>query len=69
VGWARAEVEGADDRVEQALVRLRSMRDAERKRLEETRVLLADLETRYKELQSVAGEKVASMRRSSGSTS
>jgi hypothetical protein len=59
VGWARAEVEGADDRVEQALVRLRSMRDVERKRLEETRVLLADLETRHKELQSVAGEKVA----------
>lgn len=59
VGWARAEVEGADDRVEQALVRLRSLLDVERKRLEETRVLLADLEVRYKELQSVAGEKVA----------
>lgn len=61
VGWARAEIEGADDRVEQALVRLRSMREVERKRLEETRVLLADLEARYKELQSIAGERVQEM--------
>ena len=58
VGWARAEIEGADDRVEQALVRLRSLREVERKRQEETRVVLADLEARYKELSSIPGEKV-----------
>jgi hypothetical protein len=59
VAWTRAQVEGVDDRVEQALARLRKLRETERKRLAETRVLLADLETRYKELQAVPGDKVA----------
>ena len=59
VAWTRTQVEGVDDRVEQALARLRSLRDTERKRLDETRVLLADLEGRYKDLQAVPGDKVA----------
>jgi hypothetical protein len=59
VAWARSQVEGVDDRVEQAVVRLHAVLAAERRRLDETRVLLADLERRYEELRSVPGSKVA----------
>jgi hypothetical protein len=58
VGASRAELFGPSDRVNQAIAQLGAVRDAERKRAEETRVLLADLETRYKSLQSVPGAKV-----------
>jgi hypothetical protein len=59
VAWARAQIEGADDRVEQLVARLRALRDTERKRLDETRVLLADMEARYGALQAIRGAKVA----------
>jgi len=59
VAWTRAQVEGIDDRVDQAVARLRALRDTERKRLDETKVLLADLEARVKDLRAVPGEKVA----------
>ena len=59
VGWSHSQIEGADDRVQQLVMRIRALRDAEQRRLEETRVLLSDLETRYKGLQSVPGDKVA----------
>ena len=55
--WVRRQVEGVDDRVEQALARLRAVRAAEEVRLKETTVLLADLEARYGAVSSVAGEK------------
>ena len=58
VGGSRAELFGPSDRVNQAIAQLAALRDAERKRIEETRVLLAELETRYKSLQAVPGEKV-----------
>jgi hypothetical protein len=57
--WTRRQIEGADDRVEQALARLRALRDEDRKRLADTRVLLADLEARYKVLQGMPGDRVA----------
>jgi hypothetical protein len=59
VAWTRRQVEGADDRVDQYVARLRALRDADRKRLEESRVLLADLETRWQTLQQLPGERVA----------
>jgi hypothetical protein len=59
VAWARRQIEGADDRVEQFVARLRALRDTDRKRLEDTRALLADLEARWKTLESLPGERVA----------
>ena len=59
VAWARHQVEGADDRVDQALARMRALREADRKRLDDTRVLLVDLEARWKTLQALPGERVA----------
>jgi hypothetical protein len=59
VKWARTQIEGTDDRVDQLVARLRALREAEQKRLSETRVLLADLEARYSALQAIRGEKVA----------
>jgi hypothetical protein len=62
--WARRQVEGADDRVEQALARLRALRDADRRRLDDTRLLLTDLEERRNTLLSVPGERVAEIAQS-----
>jgi hypothetical protein len=59
VAWARRQVEGADDRVQQHLALLRALRESDRKRLTDVRVLLADLESRYKTLSSLGGERVA----------
>jgi hypothetical protein len=55
---SRAELGGASDKVEQALAQVVSQREAERKRIEETRILLVDLEARYKTLQALPGDKV-----------
>jgi hypothetical protein len=59
--WARLQVEGADDRAEQALARLRALRESDRRRVDETRVLLADLESRWDALQALPGERVAEL--------
>jgi hypothetical protein len=59
VGWARRQIEGADDRVEQAIARLVALRETNRKRLEETSVLLMDLEARWKVLLGMPGDRVA----------
>jgi hypothetical protein len=64
VEWARRQVEGTDDRVEQALARLRALRDADRRRLDDTRLLLADLEERRNALLSVQGERVTEIAQS-----
>jgi hypothetical protein len=58
VQWYRRQVEGTDDRADQALARLLALREADRKRLGETRALLGDLEARYATLQSAHGERV-----------
>jgi hypothetical protein len=55
--WVRKQIEGVDDRVEQALTRLRAVRASEAARLKETAILLADLEARYKAVSAVSGEK------------
>jgi hypothetical protein len=55
--WVRAQVEGDDDRVEQVVQRLRSVRDAEAARLRESTALLADLDARYKSVGAIGGEK------------
>lgn len=58
VAWARRQIEGADDRVEQYVARLRALRASDRKRLEDTRALLDDVETRWKALQALPGDRV-----------
>jgi hypothetical protein len=58
VAWSRRQVEGADDRVEQYVARLRALRDSDRKRLEDTRILLDDLEGRWRSLQALPGDRV-----------
>jgi hypothetical protein len=55
--WVRAQVEGDDDRVEQVIQRLRSVRDEETARLRESTTLLADLDARYKSVAVIGGEK------------
>ncbi len=55
--WVHAQVEGDDDRIEQVLQRLRSLRESETSRLRESTALLADLEARYKSVGSIGGEK------------
>jgi hypothetical protein len=62
--WARRQVEGADDRVDQAIARLRALREADRRRLDDTQLLLADLEERRSTLLSVPGERVAEIAQS-----
>jgi hypothetical protein len=59
VAWARMQVEGLDDRIEQMLARMRALLSAEEERRAQTKVLLADLEARYKELEAIPGQKVA----------
>jgi hypothetical protein len=61
VGWARRQIEGVDDRVAQAIARLQALREGDRKRIEETRVLLVDLQARWKVLQGMAGDRVAEL--------
>jgi hypothetical protein len=59
VAWSRRQVEGADDRIEQYVALLQALRASDRKRLDDTRVLLADLESRWKMLQALPGDRVA----------
>jgi hypothetical protein len=58
--WARAQIEGDDDRVEQVVARLRAVREAEIVRLRESTIVLADLEQRYKAVAGIGGDKARS---------
>jgi hypothetical protein len=58
--WVRAQVEGDDDRVEQVVTRLRSVREEEQGRLRQNNVLLADLESRYRAVSAMTGDKARS---------
>lgn len=60
--WVRHETEGADDRVEQTIGRLRGVVKSERERLRETTVLLADLRARFAAVRAVENDKVARYR-------
>jgi hypothetical protein len=60
--WVHAQVEGVNDRVGQAVNRLRSLERAERLRLRDTRVLLADLTARFEAVSELVGEKVGRYR-------
>jgi hypothetical protein len=57
-GWADAQTEGLNDRVRDALERLRATLATDKKRLQETKVLLADLEGRMQEVASLGGDRV-----------
>ena len=58
--WVRAQVEGDDDRIEQVIARLRSVRDAEVARLRESTALLADLDARFKAISTITTDKARS---------
>jgi hypothetical protein len=56
--WVHGQVEGVDDRIAQAINRLRSLERAERLRLSETGILLADLTARFAAVSGMSGDKV-----------
>jgi hypothetical protein len=58
--WARSEVLGMNDRVEQAVQRLRATRDAESARLREVRILLVDMEARMRDIAGIGGDRARS---------
>lgn len=62
MGWATRGVEGVHDRVAVLLARLRAVLEAQTRRGQDTRVLLADLESRYKAVETVAGDSVRAYR-------
>jgi hypothetical protein len=58
LGWATKGLEGVHDRVAILLLRLRAVLEAQGRRGQDTRVLLADLEARYKAVSAVEGDAV-----------
>jgi hypothetical protein len=58
--FARSEVLGVDDRVEQVLRMLRATRDAEAVRLRENRVLVLDMEAHFKDIGAIGGDRAKS---------
>ena len=58
--WVRHEVEGVDDRVEQVLQRLRALRRAESSREHETATLAGELETRFRSVSAISGDRARS---------
>lgn len=61
-GWASAGIEGIHDRVAVLLSKLQGMLGVQAQRREEARVLLADLEARYKAVEKVSGDSVRAYR-------
>jgi len=61
-GWTTQGVEGIHDRVAILLSRLRAVLEVQSQRRIETRVLLADLEARYKTVENVQGDLVRAYR-------
>jgi len=62
VRWARAETEGAAQKVELLAGRLRATLEGERRRLRETGVLLADVEGRLRTVEAIESERVRRVR-------
>jgi hypothetical protein len=58
VRWARVETEGPAQKVELLAERLRATFHGEKRRLEESKVLLADLEGRLKTIEAIESEKL-----------
>lgn len=61
-GWATFGIEGIHDRVSLLLTKLRGVLDVQLRRVRETSVLLADLETRYRALDTAPGDSVRAYR-------
>jgi hypothetical protein len=58
IGWASFGLEGIHDRVAILVSRLRAVLEAQSRRTQETSVLLADLEARYKAVEGMQGDAV-----------
>ena len=62
LGWATAGMEGIHDRVAILLAKLRGVLEVQSQRDSESRVLLADLERRYKAVENAPGDAVRAYR-------
>lgn len=62
VRWVASQNAGIDQRVELLANRLKAVRDTERRRLQETRALLADVESRLRTVDSIDSERLRRFR-------
>jgi hypothetical protein len=60
--WVHGQVEGVNDRIGQAVNRLKGLERAERIRLGDTAILLADLSARFRAVSGLSGDKVGRYR-------